>query len=193
MTTSDRRCHPLGVRRSKQRSVLALLAVALLLTAGCTGDDKGTTTTSDPAPSTNPPTTAAQGPPVGAVETGWSDLEVGSCFDPIDDPAADDLAVWSIACELPHRYEVFDIFEYTGEGAGGTAYPGVAVVQNGAEEQCFSRFESFVGTRWTLSELDIAVWWPSEDSWARGDGSVICAVVDNTGRRLEGTQRASNR
>lgn len=98
-----------------------------------------------------------------------------------------------IDCAVPHRYEVFDIFEYEGDGAGGTAYPGVAVVQNWAENQCFSRFEAFVGTRWTLSELDIAVWFPTEDSWARGDGSIVCGVMDNSGRRLEGTQRGSNR
>ena len=58
---------------------------------------------------------------------------------------------------------------YEGEGAGrGTDYPGAATVQDWSEQACFDRFEAFVGVRWTLSELDIAVWWPSEESWASG-------------------------
>jgi hypothetical protein len=46
-----------------------------------------------------------------------------------------------------------------------------------------------VGVRWTLSELEIEVWWPSEESWGRGDRSVICTVMSATGNRLLGSQR----
>ena len=54
-------------------------------------------------------------------------------------------------------------------------------------------FEAFVGVRWTLSELDIAVWWPSEESWARADRTIVCTVMSDTGDQLTGTQRGTNR
>ena len=85
-----------------------------------------------------------------------------------------------------------DVIEFEGEGAGGgMPYPGVPVVQNWSEEQCYARFEGFVGTRWTLSELEIEVWWPSEESWDLMDRSVICTVFSPTGDPLTGTQRGA--
>ena len=102
------------------------------------------------------------------------------------------LAVWALDCALPHTHEVYDVLTYEGEGAGpGTSYPGVATVQDWSEQACFDRFEDFVGVRWTVSELDIAVWWPSEDSWARADRSVICTVMSDSGDQLVGTRRDS--
>ena len=139
-----------------------------------------------------PATTAPPGRPDGAVEVGFRDLETGQCFDPIEDSRVDELAVWVLDCELPHTHEVYDVVTYEGEGAGpGTSYPGVATVQDWAEQTCFDRFEDFVGVRWTMSELDIEVWWPSEDSWARADRSVICTVMSDSGDQLSGTRRDS--
>ena len=131
-------------------------------------------------------------PPPGAVETGLRELETGQCFDTIDDDLVDDLAVWVFDCAQPHSYEVYDVVTYEGDGAGrGTSYPGAATVQDWSEQACYDRFEGFVGVRWTLSELDISVWWPSEESWGRADRSVICSVVSDEGDPLTGTQRAT--
>lgn len=171
------------------------LVVLLVVLGACSGDggadgggDDGDVSTT----STLPATTAPPGRPEGAVEVGFRDLEAGQCFDPIEDSRVDELAVWVLDCELPHTNEVYDVITYEGEGAGpGTSYPGVATVQDWSEQACFDRFEDFVGVRWTVSELDIAVWWPSEDSWARADRSVICTVMSDSGDPLVGTRRDS--
>lgn len=175
----------------RPRSALTLALAAAVLAAGC--NDGGGEEQSDPTPSTTEAvaTTAPSGRPPGAVETGLRDLETGQCFDTIDDLQVRDLAVWVLDCSTPHTYEVYDVMTYDGEGAGGgTPYPGVATVQDWAEQACFDRFEAFVGVRWTLSELDIEVWWPSEESWGRGDRKVICTVLSDSGDPLTGTQRS---
>ena len=155
---------------------------------GTAGESTATSTTLAVA------TTAPPGRPPGAVDTGLAELAAGDCFDTIDDPAVSDLAVWTLDCEMPHSYEVYDVVAYEGDGAGrGTSYPGVATVQDWSEQACYDRFEAFVGVRWTISELDIAVWWPSEESWARADRTVICAVTSDTGDELTGTQRGLGR
>lgn len=171
-------------------SALTLVLAAAVMAVGC--NDGGGEAQPDSSPSTTEAvaTTAPSGRPPGAVETGLRDLETGQCFDTIDDLQVRDLAVWVLDCATPHIYEVYDVVTYEGEGAGGgTPYPGVATVQDWAEQACFDRFEAFVGVRWTLSELDIEVWWPSEESWGRGDRKVICTVLSDSGDPLTGTQR----
>ena len=184
---------PAALRRPGARRAARLLAGALLVLGACSGDggDSATTTTATPAAGPAA-TTAPAGPPPGATEVGLRELEVGDCFDLVDDPMAADRAVWLLDCAEPHTHEVYDVLDYEGEGAGGgEPYPGVPVVQNWSEEQCYARFEGFVGTRWTLSELEIEVWWPSAESWDLMDRSVICTVFSPTGDPLTGTQRGA--
>jgi hypothetical protein len=178
---------------SPSRPIALLAAVtAVVLLAGCSdGDDGAASSTTAPATTEAVVTTAPAGRPAGGVETGLRELATGQCFDTIDDPLVRDLAVWVLDCASPHTYEVYDVVTYEGEGSGrGTDYPGVAVVQDWSEQACFDRFEAFVGVRWTVSELDIAVWWPSEESWARADRAVICTVMSDSGDQLTGTQRS---
>jgi hypothetical protein len=186
---------PRSVRSRHAVVLLAAATTAIVLVAGCSGgDDGGGTSTTAPVTTEAVVTTAPQGRPPGAVETGLRELATGQCFDTIDDPTVRDLAVWVLDCGTPHTYEVYDVVAYDGDGAGrGTEYPGVAVVQDWSEQACFDRFEPFVGVRWTVSELDIAVWWPSEESWARADRTVICAVMSDAGDPLTGTQRGTAR
>ena len=172
-------------------SLLVVMTAALTLVA-CSGDGAdGASATTAPettvvVETTAPARTTCRGRsrPVCARSTS------GQCFDTIDDARVTDLAVWLLDCAEPHTYEVYDVVTYEGDGAGrGTSYPGVATVQDWSEQACYDRFEAFVGVRWTISELDIAVWWPSEESWARADRSVICTVMSDTGDELTGTQR----
>ncbi len=178
---------PTAVRRWS----LPLLVAVLAATAGaCSGDGGGDTSTTAPDTTEVVETTEPPGRPPGAVETGLREIDTGQCFDTIDDTRVSDLAVWVLDCAGPHTYEVYDVVTYDGDGAGrGTDYPGVATVQDWSEQACYDRFEAFVGVRWTISELDIAVWWPSEESWARADRTVICTVMSDTGDQLTGTQR----
>lgn len=174
-----------------RRALVVLLAV---LVSACSGGDDPAATTSTTTTTAVPETTAPPGPPAGATESGLRDLETGQCFDKVADPAAADRAVWLIDCADPHTHEVYDVVDYEGEGAGGRMpYPGAAIVQNWSEQACYDRFEGFVGLRWTLSELEIEVWWPSEESWDRADRTVICTILSATGDLLEGTQRGTAR
>lgn len=175
-------------------AAIVLSACVALTGVGCSSDEpadpgEGAAGTSS---TTATETTAPEGPPPGATEQGFRSLETGDCFDLIDQLDAVDRAVWLFDCATPHSFEVYDVVEYEGEGAGpGTPYPGATTVQDWAEQACFDRFEAFVGIRWTLSELEIQVWWPSEESWGRTDRAVICAVMSQTGDDLVGTQRGA--
>ena len=179
----------------RRMRVLAGLAAVPLLRGACSGgdDDAHATTTTAPV-ADQTVTTAAPGAPPGAEVEGLRQLETGQCFDPVEQADAAESAVYLVDCANPHTYEVYDVVEYEGEGAGrGTSYPGTATVQNWSEQACYDRFELFVGLRWTLSQLDIQVWWPSEQSWGRTDRTVICTVVSSTGDPLTGTQRGTAR
>jgi hypothetical protein len=166
----------------------AMVCGAVLAGCGGGGADPADTTTA--APTT---TVAPTVPPPPGEAVGWADLGVGDCFDAVTDPDAADLAALRIDCAAPHRYEVYDVVELDLELPVGGGYPGAEAVRRRAEELCVERFEAFVGVRWTVSELDLEAWWPSESSWGRGDSSVICAVMELSGDAMTGTQRGTAR
>jgi len=182
-----------------RRALAACCAAIAVVLGACSGDGDGATdgpTSTTAAPVSTAVETTVTTLPEGATEQGLRELEVGDCFDLVDDPAAADRAVWSLPCEDPHSHEVYDVLDYEGEddeNGGDGSYPGVPIVQDWAEQACHDRFEAFVGVRWTLSELDIQVWWPSEDSWASGDRTVICTVFSPSRDRLHGSQRGTGR
>ena len=88
---------------------------------------------------------------------------------------------------------MYDQFDYDGDEPDGGGYPGIDVVQDWAERACHDRFEAFVGKRWTVSMLEIQLWWPTEESWRRGDDTIICAVREENGDRVTGTLRGAAR
>lgn len=174
------------------RPLAAVLVAAAVAVVGCGSGSGSVEPTSTSTTSTLATTTTAPGPAPGAQPVGFAELGVGDCFDDFEDPQIDDLAVARVLCALPHRFEVYDVVEVPAE-LGTEGYPGTAVVQDWAEQACFDRFEAFVGVRWTLSELDIQTWWPTQESWERGDDQVVCAVRSDDGERLTGTQRGTRR
>ena len=185
-----------GTPRSLAAAALAAALTVLLVISvvACSGGDGGDGgeggDTASTTASTVVETTVGSDTTPRSLTTGLRDIEPGQCFDSIEDPVAADRAVQVIDCEEPHTYEVYDVISYDGEGAGrGTPYPGESAVQNWAEQACFDRFEAFVGVRWTVSEMDIRVWWPSAESWGRADRSVVCTVMSDTGEKLTGSQR----
>ncbi|MEX0768626.1 MAG: septum formation family protein [Microthrixaceae bacterium] len=186
------------MRAHSMLPLLILLAAALLIGA-CSDDsstDKESASTSSTAldAGSNTVTTTAPGPPPGSILEGFKELEVGDCFEELTEPTAEDRAVWLLDCGQPHSYEVFLLTDYQGPGAGrGTSYPGTSAVQDFSEQVCFDQFEAFVGLRWTLSDLDIRAWWPTQESWERADRQVICTVVLQSGEPLTQTQRGSAR
>ena len=127
---------------------------------------------------------------MGATQAGLRDISAGQCFElPRNDAAADNRAVWVVDCNGPHTYEVYDVITYGGTEPKGGAYPGIDAVQAWSEQACFDRFQGFVGIPWTRSSFDIQSWWPSDESWAQGDRSDVCALFAESGGRVSGSQR----
>lgn len=170
---------------------VVLTAAALLWATGCSGDG-GSSSTTGPTTTRPAPTSAPAAPPADAVATGLRDLTAGQCFLlPRGDPQAEDRAVWVVDCGAVHTHEVVEVLPYAGPVARGGAYAGATPVQDWAEAACYDRFEPFVGAPWTRSELDIEVWWPSQESWGRGDRKVICTVFPEDGSAVTGSRRGT--
>ena len=146
--------------------------VLLIALAGCGvfGGEKAATTT-----------TSSTIPTLAAIE-----LTVGDCFNGLvvgRDEAAEVGSVVPVGCEEPHDLEVFDAFEFGGQG---DTYPGVAAVSELAEKGCAERFVNRIGEDSSLGNLAL---WPSEASWSGGDRRVICSAYKQTGGRLVVTIR----
>ncbi|MFZ4517784.1 MAG: septum formation family protein [Microthrixaceae bacterium] len=172
------------------RPVVAALAVAAL--AGCSGGGGGPTTTAATSTTRPAPSSVPAAPPAGAVPTGLRDLAPGQCFLlPRGDTQAEDRAVWVVDCREVHTHEVVDVVTYAGPVARGGGYAGTSPVQDWSEAACYDRFEPFVGAPWTRSDLDIEVWWPSQESWGRGDRKVVCTVFPEDGSAVSGSRRGS--
>ena len=191
-------------RRRRPRSriagptISALAAGLVIATSACSAGGDSPTSASTTADqneiTTAPSTTAPAGPPIGAVAEGLRSIQAGQCYvPPKDDPDAEDVAVWIVDCGMPHSHEVADVVTYDGPVGKGGRYPGSGFIQEWADEACAARFEAFVGSPWTRSDLELEMWWPSPDSWDRSDRRVICAVFDPTGDTTTVSYRGSKR
>jgi hypothetical protein len=186
-------------RRSAVAGCLAPLALLLALSGCASGDAEDAeaivgqedstpetteaVTTDDSVTEAGTGTTAADELPISVF-----DLELGTCF---DDPAfaAEESSTigetTAVQCFDPHDAEVYAIVPYT--QTDEDAYPGEEAVQDYADDQCFDRFEDFVGIPYEESALDIATIWPTEDSWSQGDREAVCSVFHVENQKLEGT------
>lgn len=174
---------------SRLATAVVLVGLALTAVTAC-GDENGSpgTTTSSSAPSTTQPAR-----PASAELTAITEVEDGSCFDTHSEASSLTRAVWMLPCTEAHDYEAYSTFDYEGPEVAyrQPAYPGENVIRDQAEQRCYEGFEPFVGIRWTISNLDIRTWWPSENSWTEGDRRIICAVTSTDRSALTGTQKGS--
>jgi hypothetical protein len=177
---------------------VALAAASLLLLGACSSGDPDdaeavvqTTTSTTDAPAEDPAETPGAGTGTTAEDPeaiSIFELEVGDCF---DDPAfagegtstTDETTL--VQCFDPHDAEVYAQVRYT-QGPDAD-FPGEEALEDYAAEQCFDRFEPFVGIAYADSRLDIGTIWPTEDSWSQGDREALCVVFDIEHNKLEGT------
>lgn len=149
------------------------------------------TATAAPSPSPDGEPTATPGPTEPIEYQASEDLRVGDCYEPVED--ADDqtlLAAIIVACEVPHRHEVFGLGELTG---GDTApFPGVDAVDDDAIDLCDTAFESYVGVAIDNSQYSYVYYTPTEESWAGGDRVVMCSV-EHRRRLIEGSVEGTER
>lgn len=103
-------------------------------------------------------------------------LEVGDCLaDRLSGGEITEAA--TVECAQPHFGEVF-----AGTMLEDGEYPGDAEVSSTAEEECLAEFESFVGTAYADSELDLHMLYPSKETWqSLNDREILCIAFDPAG------------
>ena len=116
-----------------------------------------------------------------------SELVAGDCFD--EPGTADVLSVTTIPCDEPHDYEVFAVVRF--DLAEFTPYPGQSLIGEMAAVDCLERFESYVGSAYATSALDIATLSPTNQSWVEGDRGATCAAYRLDGQKLSRSVRHS--
>lgn len=109
------------------------------------------------------------------------EVRVGDCY--LDDSDVEDaelsevFRVAAVPCDEPHDNEVYAIFDLPdGE------FPGQDELIRLADEGCHESFAEFAGVGLYETRLDLTYLFPTEQSWARGDREVACAVFDPAGQ-----------
>lgn len=102
------------------------------------------------------------------------DLQVGQCLE--DRPGEGSTSeVTVVSCDQPHGLEMFAAFP-----VDGVAYPGEDEISEKARDGCRAEFESFVGTEYWKSELEMHFLYPSSDGWSAGDREVLCGIYNGS-------------
>lgn len=159
------------------KTTALLISVLLVFLVGCSSTD------ADEAERAEDGSVTASG------EVGVNRLRLGDCFDQRvgDDPASVE-AVEALPCDEPHQQEVF----YLG-ALPEDEFLGDQVVADLVAEQCIAVFETYVGSAYTESQLDISYIYPSEASWSDGDRGYVCSLFDIGQEPLVGSVRGSAR
>ena len=153
---------------------LAAAAAGLLL-AGCTGE----------AGDSTPGSVAST---EGVEAESLLELAVGTCVNDAETPLGADLTeVPTVACSEPHDSELFAVVTTT-EGP----YPGVDTLVSEGQDKCQAVFAEFVGIDFRSSVLDYHFYYPTPSSWAQGDRSIYCMVID-PGLKVVGTLQDAKR
>lgn len=118
---------------------------------------------------------------VGEGSVGAFDIRVGDCFDDTDS-LENISSLPGVPCTEPHDNEAFAVFDVDLE-----SYPGDDEMGTMANDACMARFESFVGTDYNSSVLDVFAMYPSPESWKGDDREVVCAVYEMNAEKLVGS------
>lgn len=128
------------------------------------------------------------------VEAGDLDvmsLQVGDCF---NDPEDDEELVYDVSavpCSEPHDNEVFAVQSVVAEFPGDS-FPGQDPLWEYAYEICSgSVFDSYVGTPYLDSSLDVFSLTPTPESWDDGDRGFVCALYRVDFDKMTGSARGS--
>lgn len=127
---------------------------------------------------------------VGSGDLDVMSLQVGDCFDDPEDLEDVVYDVAAVPCAEAHDNEVFAVQSLA--DAFPRSFPGEDVLWDYSYEVCSgSLFDSYVGTPYLDSSLDVFTLTPTEESWEEGDREFVCAVFRLDGRKLTGTARDS--
>lgn len=113
----------------------------------------------------------------------WSDFELGKCYDSFEFlPVRKAKAV---DCSEPHDIEVF--FETQHDGADSMA------LLDFAGENCGGAFSEYIGVSEKDSVFSYASYTPSEDEFAEGNRTVVCALKLPDDSKTSGSAKGSSR
>lgn len=209
MPVPRRHAHPVA-RRLRRLAGAALLAAAVGAAGGCssTGEQTGGAESAPVRIIRPDPGSGAdevqrrEGLPVveetdrleGLIVNPY-DMEVGECFNSyltvLGDNQFQELTT-IVDCTGPHDGEIY--FQVVHPAEAGEPYPGPDEMHSWAESHCYDHFERFVGQEYELSELEIGLLQPSEETWSDPIGrhrEVTCYVEAWRGGRLLGSMRGS--
>lgn len=119
----------------------------------------------------------------------WAEVTAGDCInllDPVEDGETTFVSTLEkVDCHTAHDAEVFAVFDLE-----MVDWPGSDLVYLEGDTGCFDRFEGYVGIDYMESYYFYEVFTPTADSWAAGDRTVACVIVD-PGGILDGPVRGS--
>ncbi len=118
-----------------------------------------------------------------------ADLKPGDCFD--DETANGEIieeveTVPMVDCDDPHDNEV-----YADLDALDGVFPGNDALFEEGMARCLPLFESYVGSPYDTSRLDIFPITPLAEGWADGDRKITCVLYDMELNKLTGSMRSS--
>ena len=117
------------------------------------------------------------------------DLKPGDCFD--DETANGEIleevqTVPMVDCNDPHDNEV-----YANLDAVDGDFPGNEALLEEGLTRCLPLFESYVGSPYDTSRLDIFPITPVAEGWADGDRNITCVLYDLDLNKLTGSMKSS--
>ena len=113
-------------------------------------------------------------------------LEEGDCFNDETEFSEEVSDVPIVECGEPHDNEVYRVVEMT-----DSSYPGFDATGSRADSLCLEAFETFVGTPYVDSALEISWLIPTEESWGAGDREIVCFLYRLDFPKMTGTMEGS--
>ncbi|PWV58220.1 septum formation family protein [Nocardiopsis sp. L17-MgMaSL7] len=127
--------------------------------------------------------------PVGAEDQDVNALAVGDCLNEMEVEYDDSVSTAPIVdCSESHDLEVY----HGGFLDSGLDYPGRDEVIEMVDENCYGAFQTFVGTAYEESVLDIQTLFPMEEGWELGDREYLCLIGQMDGSQTTGTLAQTN-
>jgi hypothetical protein len=144
--------------------VVSVVLVAIVLLAGCGGDDKAK-------------------PKIGKVSA--KDLTVGTCVTDANSYVGDVTTFDAVECAKSHDGEVFTIIALK-----GTKYPGLARVIAKGQRGCRARLRRQATAKaFRDKRLGFKFVYPTTQSWAQGDRDLTCLATSRKPRPGKLAQR----
>jgi len=115
------------------------------------------------------------------------DLVVGDC---LNLPQTAEVSVAdTISCDQPHDNEVFALKSVGTEL--GLNYPGRSEVETFASSACLENFDEYVGIAYQESIFYLTFLYPTSESWADGDRSIVCILFRGDLEKMTRSMRDS--